>query len=151
MTKWTKACVKRLARSISHITFKKKKTSDNNVMLVTPVKIASCVFCQYASFARDLQDSKATAAGLPFTLGEHTSRSIDELMKVQSDWREGLRNLVQSRISNFNEALVEVKSIPQRGMHSWFAVFVSVAPASGSWNPANVIQGNKDRRRWTVT
>ena len=34
---------------------------------------------------------------------------IGELTKVQSDWREGPENLVQSRISNFNEALDEVR------------------------------------------
>ena len=39
-----------------------------------------------------------------------TSRRIDELMKVKSDWREGLRYWVQLRISNFNEVLYEVRS-----------------------------------------
>ena len=32
---------------------------------------------------------------------------IGELTRVQSDWREGSANLVQSRISNFNKALDE--------------------------------------------
>ena len=40
-------------------------------------------------------------------------------MKVQSDWREGLRYWVQSRISNFNEALDEVRSFPQR--EAWYS------------------------------
>ena len=35
-------------------------------------------------------------------------------MKVRSDLREGLRYWVQSRISNFNEALDEVRSLLQR-------------------------------------
>ena len=43
-----------------------------------------------------------------------TSRRIDEFMKVQLDWREGLRYWVQSRVSNFNEAFVEVRSLPDR-------------------------------------
>ena len=50
---------------------------------------------------------------------EVTSRRIDKLVKVQSDWREGLRYWVQSRISNFNEALVEVRSLPQR--EAWYS------------------------------
>ena len=39
---------------------------------------------------------------------------IGELTKVQSDWREDLRDLAQSRVSNFNEALNEVRSPLQR-------------------------------------
>ena len=37
-----------------------------------------------------------------------------ELTKVQPDWREGPRDLSQSRISNFNEALDEVRNLLQR-------------------------------------
>ena len=53
--------------------------------------------------------------------GRHGSHqgACDELMKVQSDWREGLRYWVQSRISNFNEALDEVKSLLQR--KAWYS------------------------------
>ena len=38
---------------------------------------------------------------------------IGEVTTVQSDWREGLRDLAQSRISNFNEVLdgSETKSL----------------------------------------
>ena len=39
---------------------------------------------------------------------------IGELTEVQSDWREGLRDLAQSRVSNFNEALNDVRSLLQR-------------------------------------
>ena len=39
---------------------------------------------------------------------------IAELTKVQPDWREGLRDLEQSRITNFNEALHEVRNLLQR-------------------------------------
>ena len=39
---------------------------------------------------------------------------IGELTKVQTDWREGLRDLAQSRISNFNETLDEVRNLKQR-------------------------------------
>ena len=38
---------------------------------------------------------------------------MGELTEVQSDWREGLRDLAQSRVS-FNEALDEVRSLLQR-------------------------------------
>ena len=38
---------------------------------------------------------------------------IGELTKVQSDWREGLRDLAQSRISNFNEVFDKVRSLLQ--------------------------------------
>ena len=37
-----------------------------------------------------------------------------ELTTVQSDWREGLRDLEQSRISNLKEALDEVRNFLQR-------------------------------------
>ena len=37
---------------------------------------------------------------------------IGELTKVQSDWREGLQNLAQSGVSNFNEAL-DVRNLLQ--------------------------------------
>ena len=39
---------------------------------------------------------------------------ICELTKVQSDWQEGQRDLAQSRVSNFNEALDEVRNLVQR-------------------------------------
>ena len=40
-------------------------------------------------------------------------------MKVQSDWRESLRFWVQSRISNFNKALDEGRSLQQR--EAWYS------------------------------
>ena len=39
---------------------------------------------------------------------------IGELPKVQPDWPEGLRDLAQSRVSYFYEALDEVRSLLQR-------------------------------------
>ena len=43
---------------------------------------------------------------------------IGELTKVRPDWRYGPRDLVQSRIRNFNEAHDEVRNFLQRDYES---------------------------------
>ena len=45
---------------------------------------------------------------------ETNDERIGELTEVVPDWREGLRDLTQSRIRNFNEALDEIRSLLQR-------------------------------------
>ena len=45
---------------------------------------------------------------------ETNDERIGELSEVQPDWQEGLQDLAQSRIRNFNEALDEIRSLLQR-------------------------------------
>ena len=50
---------------------------------------------------------------------ETNDERIGELTEVEPDWREGLRDLTQSRIRNFNEALDKIRSLLQRDDESW--------------------------------
>ena len=45
---------------------------------------------------------------------ESNDERIGELSEVQPDWQQGLRDLAQSRIRNFVEALDEIRSLLQR-------------------------------------
>ena len=48
-----------------------------------------------------------------WTLLRSTMGAVATSQEVQSDWREGLRDLAQSQVSNFNEAFDEVRNLLQ--------------------------------------
>ena len=71
ITKWTKACDKRLNRLISYI-FITRVNTNSIVMWEIPHNNADCDYFRTLTFAGDLEDSKSTSGGTLCVFGSHT-------------------------------------------------------------------------------
>ena len=82
VTKWTKACDKRLARLISYIHHTSEYRQYCNVGN-TALHCRLGLF-QDSDFAGDLEDSKPTSGGILCIFGSHTFVPISRMCKKQS-------------------------------------------------------------------
>ena len=82
ITKWTKACDKRLARLISHI----HQTSEYRQYCYVGETTQQCRLglFQDSDFAGDLEDSKSTSGGTLCVFGSHTFVPISWMCKKQT-------------------------------------------------------------------
>ena len=81
VSKWTKACDKRLYRLICYLNC----TTDyvlQSYVGDTPEKCQLILFCD-ASFAGDIQDSKSTTGGYLFLMGPNTCVPLGHMVKKQ--------------------------------------------------------------------
>ena len=87
VTKWTKACVKRLARLISYI----HHTSEYRQYFYVANTAQQCKLgtFQDSDFAGDLEDSKSTSRGVLWIFGSHTFVPISWLCKNQTSVSHG--------------------------------------------------------------
>ena len=91
VTKWTKACDKRLARLISYI----HHTSEYRQPCYVGNTAQQCRLglLQDSDFAGDLEDSKSTSGGVLCILGSHTFVSISWMCKKQIQFHTALQKL----------------------------------------------------------
>ena len=82
ITKWTKACDKRLSRLISYIRHKCEYKQYCHV--ANTVKQCRLGLFQDSDFARDLEDSKSTSGGTLCVFGSHTFVPISWMCKKQT-------------------------------------------------------------------
>ena len=82
VTKWTKACDKRLARLISYI----HHTFEDRQYCYVGKTAQHCKLglFQDSAFAGDLEDSKSTSGGILCTFGSHTFVPISWMSKKQT-------------------------------------------------------------------
>ena len=82
VTRWTRACDRRLARLISDIHH--TNITDNIVMWVIQFKIADWVFSKTLIFAGDFEDSKSTSGWILCMFGSRTCVPISWMCKKQT-------------------------------------------------------------------